>query len=83
MAARQEKRTQNIAARNQARKDKKMGIKPKKAAAGKKKVARPGFEGGRVGKKGKSGGGGGGGGGGGKGGRGEGSSSGMKRKRGD
>jgi hypothetical protein len=46
MAAKQKKRADNIAARNDRRKDKKMGVKPKDKA-------RPGFEGKTFGKGGK------------------------------
>ena len=57
MAARQKKRTDNIAMRNERRKDKKSGgSSGKKGGAGKGK-ARPGFEGKKTfgtGKKGKS-----------------------------
>lgn len=56
MAARQKKRNDNLAMRNERRKDKKTGTSSKKAASGKGK-ARPGFEGKKTfagGKKGKS-----------------------------
>ena len=44
-AAKQKKRTDNIASRNEKRKDKRKGIKPPKTGHAKK--GRPGFEGGR------------------------------------
>ena len=57
MAARQKKRTDNLAMRNERRKDKKPGTSSGKKASSGKGKARPGFEGKKTfggGKKGKS-----------------------------